>query len=181
MDVTTTLESILETLRSRSDCLVLPPCGIPMTRAGTSLPSEVERFYSLCGGCKLGVFEDDFFSWRIVEPQEFVTAIPVVIGLSYESERPFWEQHWAQCFYRFAENQAGDERVVVSCSGKHSGLYFDGHQESFGCDNMPLISRTLPELVVALADATMGHLPRPPHPSQQILLHQLGLDNEKLI
>ncbi|MBB5035732.1 hypothetical protein [Prosthecobacter vanneervenii] len=137
------------------------------------LPLEIECFYRLCGGVKMGIFEDDYFSWRVVAPSEFVSAIPLVLGLSYESEKSFWEYHWAQCFYRFAENQTGDERVVVSCGERHNGLYFDGYQESFACDDMRLISRTLPELLQELADATMGHMPRPAHPSQQVFLGQL--------
>lgn len=168
-----TLESALERLRCRDDCEVYPPSGVPATGDQLKLPPEIECFYRLCGGAKIGIFEDDYFSWRVVPPFEFVEALPLVLGLSYESEKSFWEHHWAQCFYRFAENQTGDERVLVLCGDRHNGLFFDGHQESFACDNMRLIARTLPELLLALADAPMGRLPRPAHPSQQVFLSQL--------
>lgn len=168
-----TLESVLELLRNRDDNEVLPPSGLPVAQNRMSLPPEIEHFYRLCGGVKIGIFEDDFFSWRVVTPSEFVEALPLVLGLSYESEKEFWEQNWAKCLYRFAENQTGDERVLVSCGDRHNGMFLDGHQESFGCDNMRLIARTLPELLLALADAPMGRLPRPAHPSQQVFLSQL--------
>lgn len=168
-----TLESALNLLRSRDDCEVLPPSGVPVVGAGLKLPSDVECFFRLCGGAKIGIFEDDYFSWRVVQPSEFIGALPLVLGLSYESEKSFWEHHWAQGFYRLAENQTGDERVVVSCGNRHNGLFFDGHQESFACDNMRLIARTLPELLLALAEAPMGRLPRPAHPSEQVFLSQL--------
>ena len=154
-----TLESALKLQISRDDCEVLPPSGVPTAGPEMRLSPEIKCFYRLCGGAKIGVFEDDYFSWRIVPPSEFVPAIPLVLGLSYDSEKLFWENHWAQCLYRFAENQTGDERVLVSCGEKHNGLHFDGHQESFACDDMPLIARTLPELLLGLADATMGRLP----------------------
>lgn len=167
------LESALDLLRSRDDCEVLPPSGAPAIGSRMELPPEVVRFYQLCGGAKIGLFEDDYFSWLIVPPSRFVEALPLVLGLSYESEKSFWEHHWAQCFYLIAENQNAEERIVVSCGERYFGLFFDGHQESFACDNMRLIARTLPELLLALADAPMGRLPRPAHPSQQVFLSQL--------
>lgn len=173
VEVPMSLESALDLLRSHDNCELLPPSGVPIIDSEMRLPPEIECFYRLCGGARIGIFEDDYYSWRIVSPSEFVEALPLVLGLSYECEKTFWDRHWARCFYRFAENQTGDERVLVSCGDKHNGLFFDGHQESFGCDNMRLIARTLPELLLALADAPMGRLPRPPHPSQQIFLSQL--------
>lgn len=168
-----TLESAIDQLRSHENCEILPSAGVPAIGSELRLPPEIECFYSLCGGAKIGIFEDDYFSWRIVPPSKFVEALPIVLGLSYENEKSFWEHHWVRCFYHFAENQTGGERVLVSCGDRHNGLFFDGHQESFGCDDMRLVARTLPELLLALADAPMGRLSRPARPSQQVFLSQL--------
>jgi hypothetical protein len=123
------------------------------------VPHEIERFYALCGGVTIGSFEEGYFSWKIVSPSDFTSAIPTVLGTSYESEKSFWEHHWAHCFYRFAENQAGDCRVLVSCGERCHGIYFDGHQETFGCSDMEVIAQTLPGLLLGLAAAPPARAP----------------------
>lgn len=166
-----TVESTLKILQLRSACEVLPAAGIPSLKQGMNLPPEVEEFYRLCGGVKLGVIEDDFWAWQILPPDAFRPAPAEVFQGYFDEEQGAC--HWTQCFHIMAENQNAEERIVVSCGERCFGLFFDGHQESFGCDDMRLIARDLPELLLGLADAAMGRLPRPDHPSQQIFLSQL--------
>ena len=58
------------------DCIVYPPCGIPVVQDGHKLPSDILEFYQQCGGVKL--YEHGSFPVEIVSPQEFVIASPVI-------------------------------------------------------------------------------------------------------
>lgn len=166
-----TIESVLAILRGRSDCEVMPPTGQPQLMPGMRLPPDVERLYDLCGGLKLAILEEEFWMWEIVPPHAFKPG-PAIVFEGYYDEG-IWGNHWAQCFYVIAQNQNAEERIVVSCGERYFGMFFDAHQESFSCDDMRLVARTLPELLLGLADASMGRLPRPAHPSQQVFLRQL--------
>lgn len=72
MEMSVTVESALESLRSRGDCEVLMPAGLPSVQRGMNLPPDVERFYQLCGGVKLGIIEDDFWVWQKIGDRHFV-------------------------------------------------------------------------------------------------------------
>jgi hypothetical protein len=168
-----TFEAVVETIRRRDDCELLQQAGQPRLAPEMRLPRDVERLYEVCGGAKFGIFEDDHFSWRIGSPSEFVPAPPVLFAGFYEHEKSFLENHWAQCFHVFAENQPAQDRILVSCGDRYHGLFFDGHHESFACDTMELVARSLPELLTALLESKDGRLPRPAHPSERVFRSQL--------
>lgn len=72
-------KKIIEDIKNKSNCRILPSTTVPADITGI-LPDDIKEFYTLCGGIIL--FEDMPYSVRIVPPEEFVLANPV-ISLSF--------------------------------------------------------------------------------------------------
>lgn len=69
---------LIDEIKNSKDCFVYPPCGIPVIDENVKLPSDLKKFYEVCGGIYL--FEDKKYGFEIVKPKEFVLANPLIIG-----------------------------------------------------------------------------------------------------
>jgi hypothetical protein len=78
------VDDIVSTLRKAPGCTVNSPAGIPETRTGHLLPSDLQRFYEICGGITL--FEYSEFPYRILGPDQFLPSTIVILGENVEDE-----------------------------------------------------------------------------------------------
>lgn len=70
------IEKIIEDIKNKSNWRILPSTKVP-DDIFDILPGDIKEFYTLCGGIIL--FEDMPYSVRIVPPEEFVLANPVIL------------------------------------------------------------------------------------------------------
>jgi antitoxin YokJ len=154
-----TIDEILDQIESRSDCVVLPPCGLPSIKSSCALPDEIARFYQLCGGVKIRRFNNHFFSWEVVQPTRFIPAPEVAHRDFYDTVEMFWREHWAQSLYWFAQTEGAGEAIVVDCRPGAPLRLLNADIETFGCEAMPLVSDDLGGLLVNLLEAKIASLP----------------------
>lgn len=69
---------LIDEIKNSKDCFVYPPCGIPVIGENFKLPSDLKKFYEVCGGIYL--FKNKKYGFEIVKPKEFVLANPLIIG-----------------------------------------------------------------------------------------------------
>ena len=69
---------LINEIKNSKDCFVYPPCGIPVIGENVKLPSDLKKFYEVCGGIDL--FKNKQYGFEIVKPKEFVLANPLIIG-----------------------------------------------------------------------------------------------------
>jgi hypothetical protein len=70
--------SLVETVRSATDCDVHEPAGSPVLEWGLSLPDDLRRFYKVCGGIEL--YRSGKHPIEVVSPSRFLRANPIIIG-----------------------------------------------------------------------------------------------------
>lgn len=110
---------LVEQLRTRNDCQVRPPAGIPSV--DLPLPPDVEEFYRLSGGVTL--FAEADYAITIVSPDEFVRANPVIVGeeavydISYD---------W------FVVAKAGEQYITIDLNKSRSGRCYDSFWDRHG-------------------------------------------------
>ncbi|MCA9096571.1 MAG: SMI1/KNR4 family protein [Planctomycetaceae bacterium] len=95
-----TMIELIEQLRSRNDCQVLPPAGIPSV--GLPLPTDVVEFYQLCGGANL--FSGANYAITLVSPDGFERANPLIVG---EDESEDISHDW------FVIAKSGDQYITI--------------------------------------------------------------------
>ncbi len=69
---------LINEIKNSKDCFIYPPCGIPVIGENVKLPSDLKKFYEVCGGIDL--FKNKQYGFEIVKPKEFVLANPLIIG-----------------------------------------------------------------------------------------------------
>jgi antitoxin YokJ len=72
------ISGLLTTIANRPDCIIVPPCGLPLIAPQHRLPSDVYAFYLHCGGLKL--FTSAAFPTEIVAPEKLQLANPVIFN-----------------------------------------------------------------------------------------------------
>ena len=114
------------------------PSGVPVVNDGHILPDDVLRFYTLCGGVSLYLNND--YSVRIVSPQDFVLANPVIVGEVCEDDI-------SSTWYIVADDFNGDYLTIdldASRLGRCYDSYFDVHGMVGGC---PIIATSFTDLL----------------------------------
>lgn len=69
---------LIEKIKNSKDCTVFKSCGFPSIGKSARLPNDLKQFYEKCGGMSL--FPNKRFGFKIVNPQEFIVANPVIVG-----------------------------------------------------------------------------------------------------
>lgn len=109
------IRDLIEKVRAKVDCEILPPAGLPMITDRHRLPEDVEEFYRLCGGIRY--FVNSTYSTEIVSPAEFVLANPVILGQLYEEDI---SSDW------YIVARAGPEQLVtIDLNSKRLGRCYD--------------------------------------------------------
>jgi len=60
------IREIIDMVKGNDMCEVFQPIGIPNLKTGDKLPSDIEEFYSLCGG--IHFFKDSEYEFIVVSP-----------------------------------------------------------------------------------------------------------------
>lgn len=80
------IDRLVDAMREDPDCEVYPPIGQPVLKnPDDTLPADLTRFYTLCGGADLYMSQD--FGFRVVPPTELVPATPILTSFRYEEAK----------------------------------------------------------------------------------------------
>ena len=109
------IDELVRKVAVHDDCSVLPACGHPIVRPGLTLPSDVERFYAICGGILL--FRSSLFPIEVVPPSAFESANLAVTGAWSHGDR---SDDW----YVIARS-GNDQLVSIDLNPKRLGHCYD--------------------------------------------------------
>ncbi|KRE64166.1 SMI1/KNR4 family protein [Paenibacillus sp. Soil750] len=131
------IEALLNQIKGLPNCRVTPMNGLPQTNQH-SLPSDLKRFYEICGGVIL--FENKDYSCKIVRTEEFVFSNPVIVGEQVDEDI---SSHW----YIIGHDGNGDYISIdlhPDRLGKCYDSYWDRHAVSGNC---PVIAKSFTDLL----------------------------------
>ncbi|EFM08677.1 Cell wall assembly/cell proliferation coordinating protein, KNR4-like protein [Paenibacillus curdlanolyticus YK9] len=138
------IRKLIEQLEKRDDCNVYPVATLPVLQNEKhELPQDLLEFYEVCGGVEL--FTEADFRIRIVPPEKFVLANPVIVGelCAYD--------HLSSNWYIIGEY--GGEYITIdlwkSRLGRCYDSFFDRHGSVGNCD---IVARSFTELIIHLID-----------------------------
>ena len=134
-----TIDEQLAIISADAACRVRPPEGEPRLESEHTLPSDVWRFYQLCGGIDLFPHRD--YSPFVLPPGKVVLANPVLVGQRVEGDR-------SDSWYLLAHDGNGDY-LALDCSRERAGWCYDSFHETHGLvGQTPVIAHSFAELHV---------------------------------
>ncbi|QOV90212.1 SMI1/KNR4 family protein [Humisphaera borealis] len=147
-----TIEDIVRRAKVNPLCHLLPPAGAPNIPKPFKLPTEVTRFYDLCGG--IGLLDkvgDPYPRYQIVAPSEVVNVCMATIGDEYYLEPPL--DGW------FGIGKPdGSDAVVVDLNEDGYGRCYDVFHETFADPNAAkVIALTFTEFLENLLRLGRNH------------------------
>lgn len=146
------IEKIIENVKSKSNCKVLPCVKIP-DDVLKILPNDIIEFYSLCGGMIL--FENSPYSVKIVAPDEFVLANPVILGeeiVNSEIAKGNYDNEISKEWYIIADLYNSDY-IVIDMNENRKGKCYKAFWDSYPDEgDTPIISLSFTELIEKLIE-----------------------------
>lgn len=135
------IQLLIDKIKKLPNCLVHPPAGFPDVEKEHTLPSDLNEFYNICGG--IDFYIDCDYAIKIVSPQEFVLANPVIIGERAEYDI---SSNW----YIIGDDINGDY-ITIDLDKSRLGLcyisFWDTHGVAGSC---PIIATSFTELLEQL-------------------------------
>ena len=142
---------MLSQIGGNANCRCFPSKGIPTVMEGHKLPEEVRLFYRLSGGLEL--FTDRRFGFRIVSPEEVVTANPVIFGAFYNDHRLEFDEDTSSSWYIIARGKDPGQIISIDCGLQRNGFCYDSFWEVHASRNAKIVARGFADLVVNLFEA----------------------------
>lgn len=122
------------------------------------LGGEVTSLYQACGGADIYLAEP--FGLRLLAPSEFVPANKALLGKAYDDDRLVYDSDISAFWYVLAKNEREDITVVVDLHPDRYGTCYDAFWETYGIADMPIVSRSVEELIVHIV-RNLGKQPLP--------------------
>ncbi len=143
-----TIRDLLARIERTADCRVLPAAGSPRLRPGEALPPDLDIFYKLCGGVEF--FHGADYPVRVVGPDSFVRANPVILGEDHPEDR---SDRW----YIVAVGVA-EEAISIDLGTARLGRCYDSFWDSHGvAGSCAIIAESFSELLEELLRAEGGY------------------------
>lgn len=145
------IEHLIEKIRKYENCKILPPSGLPSVEDGNVLPSDVIRFYELCGGVEL--YKNKDYCVEFVKPTEFVPISPLIWDAEIiNSARNVFEVKVATSWYR-AVNLGDSNFIAIDLNPIKSGRCYKAFWDSYAVkDETPIIANSFTELLSQFID-----------------------------
>ena len=126
-------------IQLNTDCVVLPPQGIPSVFPHHILPDDVVEFYRQTGGIYL--FYRSNYPISIVGPDEFVLSVPEICFCDPDQEDI--SANW----YIIAKGPSS-QYLSIDLKKERLGLCYDSYWDSFANPgDTPIIARSFSELL----------------------------------
>lgn len=135
------MEELINKIKNNSDCVVYSPKGIPKCCENCVLPEDLKEFYELCGGIVLHSSKD--YTVKIVEPDEFQLANPVIVGelCSYDISSQWY----------IIACSVNDDYLTIDLSEERLGKCYDSFWDRHGVvGECPIIANSFMDLLYRL-------------------------------
>lgn len=107
------IKEIIKKVSSLPNCNVYQSSDMITIPNGLEAPEDLVEFYKLCGGISL--FEGAPYAVKIVAPQEFINANPVIIGeeiINAEIEKGTYDNEISKDWFIIADLYNSDYIVI---------------------------------------------------------------------
>jgi len=142
-----TIAELVESARQHCTCVVFESVGAPISPDDVLLASDLEEFYSLCGGMQL--FNAQEYPISISKPSELVRANPIIIGDDCSDDIT---HNW------FIVAQAGEQYITIDLSRERSGRCYDSFWDRHGVrGECPIIADSFTKLLDNLLNTNGGY------------------------
>lgn len=133
------IEEIVCKMKNNRNFEIKSPCGLPKIMKEHTLPEDVKKFYSICGGVICYV-EDGGFPITILDPSDIRLASPVLLGKRYEEDI-------SSSWYLVAD--AEDENYIsIDFSPERLGRCYESFEYSHAiCGRCPIVAMSFTELL----------------------------------
>lgn len=117
------IEKLIEEVRTLKNCIVLPPTHRPfLSKNEHKLPTDIEKFYEICGGIEL--YNTSDYSITIVPPDEFSLANPIIVGEMCEGD--------ITADWFIIGIGSTSEYITIDLSSKRLGRCYDSYSDRHG-------------------------------------------------
>ncbi len=135
------IDTLISTIRRTPHCRVLDPEGLPRIRKNESMPDDLRRFYTRCGGIYL--FEDQSYALTIVPPTRCIPANPVMVGELFEDDI-------SSTWYIIADDGNSDY-LTIDLSPQRLGRCYNSFEDVHGvAGSCPIIAPSFTDLLTRL-------------------------------
>lgn len=143
--------NLINKIKSEPKCKILPSMGLPTIATKHVLPFDLTEFYRLCGG--IVFFEDSPFSVRIVSPEEFVLANPVIIDkeiIEAEIKKGTYDKEISNDWYIIGDLNDSNY-IVIDLNQCREGRCYSAFWDRYPSrGSTPIIAYTFTELLEKL-------------------------------
>lgn len=146
------VSNLISLIEREANCEVLPPSVIPLVRAPLVLPDDVRAFYERCGGSVL--FGKKAFGFRIMTPEEFVPANPVLLGEYYSENKDAIDSDISAGWYIIAQGTCSSiEYITIDLNAAKNGFCYDSFWDVHATGNAKIVAKSFAELIERLYSA----------------------------
>lgn len=141
MEIKMDILEIINKVKNDPECIVYPPCGLPLLGKGVELPNDLKIFYENCGG--ISFFHSEKCSFFIVNPTEVVLANPIIVG-------DLCEEDISSKWYIIGKD-IENNYITIDLSKERLGRCYDSFWDRHGViGECPIISESFTDLVYRL-------------------------------
>lgn len=132
------INDLIDEIKKDKNCIVLKKQGIPKVYENHMLPSDLNKFYQLCGGMSL--FKESEYGMDILSPEKFVLANPIIVG-------ELCEEDISSEWYTICEDSSGNF-ITIDLNTKRIGKCYDSFWDRHGVvGECAIIANSFTELV----------------------------------
>ena len=142
------INQLMDSIAEEANCHIVAPSTVPLVNSPLVLPQDLIAFYRRCGGLEL--FKEEVFGFRIVSPQEFVPANPVLLGNFYLENRYEFDADASGAWYLIARGIKSDEFITIDLNVTKNGYCYDSFWEVHATGNSKVVAQSFTELIERL-------------------------------
>jgi hypothetical protein len=133
-------------------CKLLPVSDKPWLNSSIdALPSDLDYFYSLCGGAELFLSRD--FGFRVVPPDELFPATPIIKAFDYQSMKGAFDTDISFNWHLLFRSTGPEENIVIDLHPDRRGICYDGYVSTYASSDCKIVARSFAEALGGALDA----------------------------
>jgi len=127
-------------------CKLMPITGQPtLAHSEDRLPSDLRRFYALCGGAELFLGRE--FGFRITCPQELLPASSQIVPIDYGKRKKIYDNDISAHWYLLLSSDGAMENVVIDLHPERTGLCYDGYVNTYASSDCFVVASSFTDLL----------------------------------
>ncbi|RYD50115.1 MAG: hypothetical protein EOP85_00245 [Verrucomicrobiaceae bacterium] len=146
------IDELVQRIADDPLCKLLPVSGKPRLNSSIDvLPSDLDYFYSLCGGAELFMSRD--FGFRVVPPGELFPATPILKAFDYQSMKGAFDTDISFNWYLLFRSTGPEENIVIDLHSSRCGVCYDGYVGTYASSDCKIVAQSFEEALGGVLNA----------------------------